>query len=83
MKDRAPDLRTPVLHRTHDETTRDVIGGDRDPQIVTRYELLARNMPSLLARLRPLDRTSDGILSYFTTRDSQRRRLDTARRVRF
>jgi hypothetical protein len=72
----------PLLRRTKDDAPNETIGGDRDPQIVTHYKLLAKTMPSVLARLRPIDSTSDGILRYFMNRDFQRKRLDAARCAR-
>jgi hypothetical protein len=35
---------------------------------VTEYELLAENMRSVLRRLRPMDRSSNGILRYLKTK---------------
>ena len=63
-------------------TNKLIRGNDRDLPALTRYELLAENMPSVLSRLRPIDATSNGILRYFVTRDSKATRLDAARRAR-
>lgn len=74
--------RAPLIRRTNDDTTSETLAGDGDPHSVTQHELLAENMPSVLARLRPIDTTSDGILRYFRSRDSRPRRLDAARGAR-
>ena len=44
----------------------------RDLHLVTEYELLAENMPSVLRRLRPMDISSNGILGYLMTKRLQR-----------
>lgn len=56
---------------THDDTGNGITGVVRDPHTVTRYALLAHEMPSLLNHLRPMDLSSDGMLKFLTTKRSQ------------
>jgi len=42
------------------------VAGVREPAEVTQFELLAARMPSALARLRPMDATSAGMVRFLT-----------------
>ena len=53
--------RRPRIDDIRNETAADT----RDPHLVTGYELLAEDMPSVLKQLRPMDISSDGMRRYF------------------
>ena len=66
---------TPGGCRTNDDTPNQTTADSHGAHLVTGYQLLAENMPSVLKQLRPMDISCDGMLRYL---DAHARRSGAA-----